>query len=93
LNGSLKFGKSTEILDNILSFQRHHSSRQVLATRKNKIPMREMQALRSQIHHKRKMKKSLKSVPIFSKDPLIMKETTRKEMMTNINMIILTRMS
>jgi hypothetical protein len=58
---------------------------------KNKRPPREMQALRSQSHQKRKMKKILKAMLIFSKDPSTMKETTGKEMMTNKNLILLTR--
>jgi hypothetical protein len=43
---------------------------------KNKRPLREMQALRSQSHQENKMKKSLKSMLILSKDPSTMKETT-----------------
>jgi hypothetical protein len=45
---------------------------------KNKRLPTEIQALRSQSHEKRKMKKSLKSMPIFSKDPSTMKETLGK---------------
>jgi hypothetical protein len=58
---------------------------------KNKIPSREMQALRSQSHQKRKMKQSLKAIPIFSKAPSTMKVATRKEIMMNINLSLLTR--
>jgi hypothetical protein len=61
-----------------------------LDTIKNKISTREMQALRSQSHQKRKMKKSIKSMPIISKAPSIMKATTGKEMMIKLNMILLT---
>jgi hypothetical protein len=85
-------------------YKGHHSSRQVmammknksrrvLAMMKNKIPPREIQALRSQSHHKKKMKKKLKAMPIFSKALLTMKVAVGKETMTNINMILLTRMS
>jgi hypothetical protein len=52
-----------------------------------------MQALRSQSHRKRKMKKSPKVMPIFSKAPSTMKAKTRKVMMTNKNMILLTRIT
>jgi hypothetical protein len=57
----------------------------------NKIPLREMQALNSQIHHKEKIKKILKSMLIFPKDPPTMKETIREEMMTSRNLILLIR--
>jgi hypothetical protein len=56
-----------------------------------KIPMREMQALTSQSHWKNKMKKILKDMLIFSKDLSTIKETKGKEMMANINLILLTR--
>jgi hypothetical protein len=69
------------------------SSRHVLAMMKNKIPPKEMQALRSQSHQKRKIKKILKSFPVFSKAPSTMKVVARKEIMTNKNMILLTIMS
>jgi hypothetical protein len=51
----------------------------------NKITSREMQALKSQSHQKKKMKKILKAMLIFSKAPPTMKATLGKEMMTNIN--------
>jgi hypothetical protein len=60
---------------------------------RNKRPPREMQALRSQSHQKNKMKKIIKYVSILSKAPSIMKASTRNEMMTNKNPIILTIMS
>jgi hypothetical protein len=37
------------------------------------------------------MNKSIKYMPIFSKDPSTMKETTGKETMTSKNLILLTR--
>jgi hypothetical protein len=64
-----------------------------LTTTKNKRPLREMQALRSQNHQRRKIRKNLKAMPIFSKAPSTMKASTEKEMMTNINLILPTRMS
>jgi hypothetical protein len=69
----------------------HHSSRHVLDMMKNKISLRDMKALRSQSHQKNKMKKNLKSMSIFSKAPSTMKETIGKEMVTNINLSLLTR--
>jgi hypothetical protein len=56
-----------------------------------KITPRVMQALRSQSHKKRKMKKSLKAMRIFSKAPSMMKAIARKEMMINIKLILLRR--
>jgi hypothetical protein len=47
-----------------------------LAATKNKIPLREMQGLMSQSHQKREMKKILKAMPIFSKDPSTKKKAT-----------------
>jgi hypothetical protein len=69
----------------------HHSSRQVLEIKKNKIMMKEMQALKSQSHQKRKIKKILKYMLIFSNAPSTMNATVVKEMMTNINLILLMR--
>jgi hypothetical protein len=60
---------------------------------KNKTKPRDMQALGSQSHHKRKMKKILKSMPILSKDQSTIKEALGKEMITNINSTLLTQMS
>jgi hypothetical protein len=91
LSRSLKFGKSTEILDNILSYQRSPFIKTGLGYDEKQKTPREMQALRSQSHQKRKMKKSLKAMLIFSKAPSTMKATTGKEMMTNKNLILLTR--
>jgi len=58
---------------------------------KNKRPPREMEALRSQSHHKMKMNKFLKDMLIFSKDPSTMKVVVGKEVMTSKNMILLTK--
>jgi hypothetical protein len=91
LSRSLKFGKSIKILDNIIIHQRSPFIKTGLGYNEKKIPLREMQALRSQSHHKRKMKKILKTMLIFSKAPSTMKVATGKEMMTNKNLIILTR--
>ena len=71
----------------------HHSSGMVLNKMKNKIPTRKMESLRSQSHQKRKMKKNLKVMPIFSKAPSIIKLAAGKEFMTKRSMILLTRMS
>jgi hypothetical protein len=89
----LKFGKSTEILDNILIFQRSPFIKICLGYDEKKISPREMQKLRSQIHQKRKMNQNLKTMPIFSKAPSTMKAPTGKEMMTNISFILPARMS
>jgi hypothetical protein len=56
-----------------------------------KIALREMHALKSQSHHKNKMNKIQKDMIIFSKAPPTMKPKIGKEMMTNINSILLTR--
>jgi hypothetical protein len=70
---------------------------------KNKTLPREMQALRSQSYHKRKMKKILKAMIIFSNAPSkmksiifsnapsTMKSIAQKKMMTNINLILFRR--
>jgi hypothetical protein len=58
---------------------------------KNTKPSREKQALNSQSHQKMKIKKILKAMLIFSKAPSTIKETTRKEKMTNKNPILLKR--
>jgi len=69
LNIILKFGKSNEILDNILILQRSPLIKISLGYNKNKRTPREMQVLRSQSHKERKMRKNLKVMPIFSKSP------------------------
>jgi hypothetical protein len=57
----------------------------------NKRPLREMQALKSQSHQKNKMKKGMKAMLIFSKDPPTMKAAMGKEIMTSRNLILLIR--
>jgi hypothetical protein len=60
---------------------------------KNKNKSREMQELRSQSHQKRKMNERLKYMPIFSRVPSTMKAIVGKAMITNRNLILLTRIS
>ena len=91
MNRSFKFGKSTEILYNILSFQRSPFIKTGLGYEEKQNTPEGDANTKVTKPPKRKMKKSLKVMLIFSKAPSTMKEIARKEMMTNRNPILLTR--
>lgn len=77
LNQSLNFGKSVEILDDILSHQRSPFIKWVFYTRNVIRPFRKNQA---QSLKKRKMKKIPKVMLIFSRAPSTMNVAREKEM-------------